>query len=127
ADEMVGKNFTDLFHQDPENLNHDKMNQLIAGEITQFSIEKCLVHKSGKTFWVKLTVSPLWQPGEQPTSQIAIVQDITFEKSAQDEIVKSEARFKSLFEDAPLAFWEEDLSEVMAYLRNLDLPESADE
>src|SRR5690606_25341150 len=47
ADEMVGKNFTDLFHQDPENLNHDKMNQLIAGEITQFSIEKCLVHKSG--------------------------------------------------------------------------------
>src|SRR5690606_39052976 len=56
-----------------------------------------------------------------------IVQDITFEKSAQDEIVKSEARFKSLFEDAPLAFWEEDLSEVMAYLRNLDLPESADE
>lgn len=121
ADALTNIVFTDLFH--PSETDRDARMQLLkSGQITEFSVERRLQRPSGDAFWVKLTVSPLWKPGETPTSHIAIVQDITFEKDASDLIVKSEERFKSLFQDSPLGLWEEDFSDVLKFLREFEIP-----
>lgn len=121
ADALANMIFIDLFH--PSETDKDaRMKMLRAGQITEFSVERRLQRPSGEAFWVKLTVSPLWKPGETPTSHIAIVQDITFEKEARDLIVKSEERFKSLFQDSPLGLWEEDFSDVIKYLKGFEIP-----
>ncbi|MBC8644899.1 PAS domain-containing protein [Flavobacterium lindanitolerans] len=54
------------------------------------------MHKNGNLIWVNIAYSPLWQEGEEPSSHISIVEDITSKREAEDAIRKSEIRFKSL-------------------------------
>ncbi len=62
------------------------MERLKAGEIREFEMEKRLVHKDGRAIWVKLTVSPMWARGARPDCHIAVIQDITVHKQAQEQV-----------------------------------------
>ncbi|MFA6011254.1 MAG: response regulator [Desulfobacteraceae bacterium] len=83
--EMLETDFQTITHPDDidEDLNH--MDLLIKGELKEFSIEKRYIRKDGNHVWVNLTVSPLWQPGEEPTHHLAIAEDITQRKQAEEE------------------------------------------
>jgi PAS domain S-box-containing protein len=87
------------------------VNTLTEGQ-TQASLEARYPHSSGNPVWVSQTLSPLWGLGEKPSAFIAIFQDITFKKEAEARLRESETRFKSLFENSPVALWEEDFSQV---------------
>lgn len=63
----------------------DKMNQLLAGKISDFSLEKRCCHKDGSIIWVNLTVSPTWKPGEEAKYHIAVVEDITERRQTEQE------------------------------------------
>ena len=53
------------------------MEQMKAGAIREFSMEKRYRCKDSSLVWVALSVSPLWPPGAAPTKHVAVVQDIT--------------------------------------------------
>ncbi len=88
----------------PEDLQEDleSMEKLVAGKICEFSMEKRYRHKNGSLIWVDLTVSPMWAPGETPDYHIAVVQDITKRKRAE-ETSREERVFRQAIEDAFLA------------------------
>lgn len=119
--EMKTKNFQSVTHPDdlPEDLAN--LQRLKNGEIREYSMQKRYITKNNKEIWTKLTVSPLWNVNEKPTSHIAIIEDISLTKEAEDLIAKSETRFKSLFDDSPIPLWVEDFSEVKKYLQELNL------
>jgi PAS domain S-box-containing protein len=119
--EMKERNFQSVTH--PEDLKEDLMNmeKLKEGKIREYSMEKRYVTKNNKIIWTKLTVSPLWDINERPTTHIAIIEDISLKKEAEELIKKSETRFKSLFDDSPLPLREEDFSDVKKYLEELGL------
>ncbi|MFQ5572019.1 MAG: PAS domain S-box protein, partial [Rhodothermales bacterium] len=48
-----------------------------------------------------------------------VVQDITARKQAEAALKQSEERYQGLFENAPIAVWEEDFSRVKTYLDQL--------
>ena len=101
-EEMRSYTFQEITY--PEDLKADleKMEQLIAGNILEFSMEKRYQHKNGSLVWVNLTVSPMWAPGESPDYHIAVVQDITKRKEAQ-EAAREERTLRQAIEDALLA------------------------
>jgi diguanylate cyclase (GGDEF)-like protein/PAS domain S-box-containing protein len=103
-EEMLKQSFQDVTDPDYVQENIDKNALLLEGKIREFTIEKRYIQKSGEKVWGELTVSPLWKPGEiQSTfAHIAVVQDITARKKAEDALGKSEERFKKLFDEAPL-------------------------
>ena len=68
----------------------DHMENLIKGEIQEFSIEKRYCRKDGEIIWVNLTVSPMWKAGETPDYHIAIVDDITEKKKMQGVLLQTE-------------------------------------
>ncbi|MFV5693099.1 PAS domain S-box protein [Flavobacterium sp. LT1R49] len=119
--EMKRKNFQSITY--PDDLEEDLMNleKLRKGKIRTYSMEKRYVTKLGTIIWVNLTVSPLWKVNEKVTSHIAIVEDISLKKEAEEQIKKTETRFKSLFDDSPLPLREEDFSEIKIYLQELNL------
>ncbi len=98
-DEMEGIGFQAITH--PDDLVEDVNNsgRLIRGEIRGFTREKRYKRKDGTDVWVNLTVSPLWRPGETPTFNISIAEDITARKLAEQASRESEVRYRSLFEN----------------------------
>jgi PAS domain S-box-containing protein len=85
ADEMSHTTFQAITH--PEDLSRDleNMRRLVAGEIGEFTMEKRYLHRAGSILWVNLTVSPTWRPGQKPEYHIAIVEDITERKRAEEQ------------------------------------------
>ncbi|MBG6111660.1 PAS domain S-box-containing protein [Flavobacterium sp. CG_9.10] len=121
AQELKERNFQSVtYHEDLEE-DLANMQKLREGKIRTFSMEKRYVTKSGNIRWANLTVSPLWNINEKPTTHIAIIEDITLKKETEAAINKSENHFKSLFEDSHLPLREEDFSKVKSYLIEHDL------
>jgi len=85
-----------MTHPDDRPAESEYMRRLVAGEITQFTMEKRFQRKDGSTVWVNLTASPTWKPGDSPTDYVAIVKDITRQKQA-------DRLFRATVESAPTA------------------------
>jgi diguanylate cyclase (GGDEF)-like protein/PAS domain S-box-containing protein len=99
-EELKQSTFMDITHPDDLQEDLDNMAGLRAGDLRQFSLEKRYFHKDGQIVWVTLNVSSSWEPGDPPTSHIAVVQDITERKRIELELRASEVTFRKLFEDS---------------------------
>lgn len=119
--ELKEKNFQSVTYPDDVEEDLMDMQKLREGKIRTYSMEKRYVTKTGEVRWANLTVSPLWNVNEKPSTHIAIIEDIKLKKDTERLIQKSETRFKSLFEDSPIPLWEKDFSEVKNYLQELNL------
>jgi PAS domain S-box-containing protein len=85
-EELDHMTFMEFTH--PEDLETDlhNMSRLRNGEIREFAMEKRHFRKDKSVIWVNLSVSPMWKEGEAPTTHIAIVQDITARKTAEEKV-----------------------------------------
>src|SRR5262249_50091645 len=59
--------------------------QLLAGDLTSFDLEKRYVKKNGTTVWALVSISLRHNDQGQPTNFIALCQDITSRKRAEEE------------------------------------------
>lgn len=101
--EMQGLNFQKITH--PDDLGRDLMlmEQLRAGEIASFTLAKRMLRKDGRTIWVNLTVTPIWQSGDAPSHYVAVLQDITAQQLAQESLRQSERRLNTILDHLPIA------------------------
>ncbi|MCF4100848.1 PAS domain S-box protein [Gillisia sp. M10.2A] len=99
-EELMAMDYKDISYPEDVGINSIRMRQLLNGEIREYSLQKRLVRKDGSLLWIKVTVSPLWQKGEQPTSHIALIEDISDKMQAQEELIHNEKRFRALVENS---------------------------
>ncbi|MFW5443617.1 MAG: PAS domain S-box protein [Methylococcaceae bacterium] len=95
---LVGKKFQQLIYTDDFAADLNIMQRLIAGEISEFSMEKKYIHKNGRTVWVNLTVSSTWRKGEPATHHIAVVKDITQRKIEEQKLRLNAMVFENALE-----------------------------
>ena len=69
--------------------------------------------------YLESNIVPVTDTAGQCTHLLYSVRDISERKRAEEEIHKSEHRYRNLFENAGIAIWEEDLSEVRNYIEEL--------
>jgi len=88
-EELLTTNFQSITY--PEDLKEDleNMEKLQNRLIDEFSMEKRYIHKSGKIVWVNLIVAVLWKEANRVLNHIAIVEDITDKKRAEEELKQS--------------------------------------
>ena len=100
--ELLTRTFQEITH--PEDLGKDLAyaQQLLAGELRTYQMEKRYIHRSGQIVWALLSVSlvraePLaaGKPG-QPLHFIAQVTNITERKRAEAELRLSEEKYRRL-------------------------------
>jgi signal transduction histidine kinase len=65
------------------------MSDLKNGLVNDFHIEKRYINKSGNIVWVNLFVATLWKKQNIIINHIAIVEDITEKKKAEEELNQS--------------------------------------
>lgn len=110
--ELLSMSVQQISHAEDAALEAELMRAVLAGERATFSIEKRNIRKDRVVVWVNRTVSLARDRANQPTYFIAVVEDISQRKAAEQARSESEARYRELFENSPISLWEQDFSGV---------------
>lgn len=88
-EELTSSNFQKITHPDDIGENVNCLTKLRDGNIYDFSVEKRYLHKSGRTVWVNLIGARLWKSDEKSKHHIAMIEDITEKRRAEEELKQS--------------------------------------
>jgi PAS domain S-box-containing protein len=97
--EFKSISFKDVTHHDDLKKDQEMFENLLAGKIDRYSIEKRYIKKDKSELWCNLTVFTVYNTNSIPNLIIAMIQDINKSKLAEIELKKSEERFRQLFEN----------------------------
>jgi len=90
--EFASLSFLDITHEEIRDKNRNLMAELVEGKRGQFQIEKQYRRKDGTLFWVRNNVSLVQGSASMPPAVMALSEDITERKLAEEALQKSEER-----------------------------------
>src|SRR5437773_3730135 len=104
-EEFQTVSFLEITHEDYREANWALVTELLEGKRTQFQIEKQYRRKDGSLIWVRNNVSLV--PGTESTPRflMALSEDITERKQAEEALQKSEERVRLILESAAEAIF----------------------
>lgn len=86
ADELLGKRFSEITHPKDRQRDWEAFQQVIEGEAPDYRNEKRYIKKDGTIVWVNVNVTVHKDSSGQPLFTLAVIEDITARKQAEDEI-----------------------------------------
>jgi PAS domain S-box-containing protein len=93
-DEVSGMAIRDLTHPDDYVVEEALTRRLMAGELPGYSIEKRYLHKEGRLVWGQMTATLVSQSSGGPFYMLAIVEDISERKGAEEALVRLNERLE---------------------------------
>ncbi len=93
-EELLTKTFQDLTHPDDLADDLDYVDQLMAGRISEYEMEKRYIHKQGHLIEVQLNVSLVKNDKGEPLFFVSQIQDISRRKKAERALNQSRERFE---------------------------------
>jgi formate hydrogenlyase transcriptional activator len=97
-EELRKLSFFDITPEGFRESNHGLVTELWAGERDQYELEKPYRRKDGRLVWVRLHASIVQETASMPRFAMALCEDITERKLAQESLRKSEERWRTLLE-----------------------------
>ena len=99
-EELRALSFLDLTHPDYREANWVLAAELLEGKRQQFQIEKQYRRKDGSSVWVRNNVSLVPGTETMPQFIMALSEDITERKTAEEALYKSEERVRLILDSA---------------------------
>ena len=100
-DEILDVTFQEITHPDDLDTDLEHVQQLLKGTRENYSLDKRYIRKDGSVVWVNLTVSLLIDRRGNPKYFVAVINDISERKEAEDALHEREATLSILL-NAPL-------------------------
>jgi PAS domain S-box-containing protein len=98
AAELLHLTGRQISHPDDLDVINEQRPRLYAGEIDAVRLEKRYLKKDGSIVWVKFTMTVERDAAGKPLYEIAVYDDITAQRTAEERLRESEARFRQTFE-----------------------------
>jgi PAS domain S-box-containing protein len=103
ADELTSKSFLEFIHPDDRAASVARVEEIRLGKIDCYdATDRRFLHKDGTIVWARGTVSCVRKSDGSIDYLIGVVEDITARKKAEEELRKSEERFRSSVLLSPL-------------------------
>jgi len=102
-DELLGRDFQEIAHQDDLAPKIVYAEQLLAGEIPSYSRDKRYIRKDGRTVWAHLSVSLARGRDGEPIHYIAQIQDQTARIEAQEALERQRQALAAMTEQLAAA------------------------
>ncbi|MDP9477388.1 MAG: PAS domain S-box protein [Actinomycetota bacterium] len=139
-DELRARTFQEITHPDDLEEDLELTRKILAGELQTYTLEKRYIRKDGSGVWVNLTVSLVRDASGEPGYFIAVVEDISERKKAEEErdmllvreqLARAEAvaarrRLALLAAAGPTLSASLDYEETLEGITRLVVPELAD-
>jgi PAS domain S-box-containing protein len=103
-EELSGLDFPQLIYPDDVSETLTDLSDLLAGNKATFEREIRIQRRAGDSLWVNLTMSVVWVAVE-PSYFIAVVNDISDRKRAEESLQQSEARLNSILNSLQDVVW----------------------
>jgi PAS domain S-box-containing protein len=107
--ELLEKTFHDVSLPDELAVELDLHSRLIRGDRPSYSLEKHFRRKDGTLGWINVTVSLQRDPSGTPAYTIAIMQDISERKKAEQALRVANSRLDTAVRGSNVGIWEIDL------------------
>jgi PAS domain S-box-containing protein len=108
-DELSCLTWAELTHPDDLALDFAQFDRLLAGEINEYSMEKRFIRKDGTVVFTNLSVGCVRKTGGSVDYVLALLEDITERKKAEEQLKLSEEKFRTVFDNANDAIMLHDL------------------
>ncbi len=118
-EEIRNHSFAEFTHPDDVKPNLDLLEDMAAGRIDHFQLEKRYLCKGGRKIWGHLTTSVVREPGGEPRFFVGMIEDITEQK-------RKEVELRFLVEASRVLASSLDHEATLAALANLSVPTIAD-
>src|SRR3989339_477951 len=99
-DEIVLMTWSEMTHPDDLAADLEQFSLVLSGQIDQYNIEKRFIRKDGKVIWTNLSVGCVRKPDGSVDHMIALVEDITSSKLAEEALRESEEKYRLVVENA---------------------------
>ncbi|HEY3592716.1 MAG TPA: HAMP domain-containing sensor histidine kinase [Polyangiaceae bacterium] len=86
GEELAKLSIIDITHEADRDRDGRAMTEMLRGKRETYTTEKRYVHKDGRTVWALVNAAKVDDPSGAPQSAVAVIQDITFLKEAQDKL-----------------------------------------
>ena len=113
-EELLRMSFMDIVHPDFRNLVKERSSARLRGEDVPSQYEIKFLLKNGEECWVIVTGGVFLT--EEGFVGIGTATDITDRKQAEEKILASEKRFRSLVENSPMGIWQDDADQNAVYV-----------
>lgn len=108
--ELEGKTFQEITHPDDLAASLSLKDAFMEGRLDKFRYEKRYFRKDGQLVWAHLTISVIHDTAGKPKYFVAVADDITRRKQADEKLRRNEAQLAKAQEIAHLGSWEMDLT-----------------
>ena len=99
--ELKALDLPSIAHPDDVATTAKRLHELAKGQLESYEMEKRYVRPDGSIRWVNVIVVPIWAAeGKHPSCVMAMLQDITDRKRAEEALRHSEEHFRMLVEQA---------------------------
>ena len=103
--ELLDRTFQEITH--PADLETDitRVQALLAGEISTYSLEKRYIRKDGTYLWANLTVALLRDEAGEALNFVSVIEDISTRKTAEAAVRESSERLQLALEAGRMGVW----------------------
>ena len=111
ASELLNRRFIEITHPDDVVRDTNLAAKLFRGEIPSYRIEKRFVKKNGDLAWLDVTALMIRGDRGDPLYGLAMIENITARKRAEQALRTSEERYRSFVVNSSEGIWRLDVEE----------------